>query len=80
MGRSSQTDALGLSGTTMYQKRHSGAGTDRVRGFRTLQEEQKRGEWHHSVHCPLQNKLERLARRVEVLFTKRLQVQRLTNA
>ena len=35
------TDALGLSGMTMYQTRHSGASIDRVRGFRTLQKFQK---------------------------------------
>ena len=41
----SATDALGLNGMTMYQTRHSGASIDRVRGFRSLQEVQKRGQW-----------------------------------
>ena len=43
------TDTLGLSGMTMYQTRHSGASIDRVRGFRTLQEVQRRGQWEASV-------------------------------
>ena len=30
---------------TMYKTHHSGARIDRVRGFRTLQEVQKRGQW-----------------------------------
>ena len=30
---------------TMCQTRHSGANIDRVRGFRTLQEVQRRGQW-----------------------------------
>ena len=29
----------------MYQTRHSGSSIDRVRGFRTLQEVQRRGQW-----------------------------------
>ena len=36
--------ALGISGMTMYQTRHSGASIDRLRGFRTLHKVQKRGQ------------------------------------
>ena len=39
-----RTGAVGLSGMTMYQTRHSAATIDRVLGFRTLQEVQKRGQ------------------------------------
>ena len=39
------TDTLGLSGMIMFQTRHSGASIDRVRGFGTLQEVQRRGQW-----------------------------------
>ena len=39
------TDSLEVSGKTMYQTRHSGASIDRVRGLRTLQQVQKRGQW-----------------------------------
>ena len=39
------TDTFGSNGMTMYQTRHSGASIDRVRGFRTVQEVQRRGQW-----------------------------------
>ena len=39
------TDTLGLSGMTLYQTRHSGGSIDRVRGCRTLEEVQRRGQW-----------------------------------
>ena len=91
----SATDALGLNGMTMHQTRHSGACIDRVRGFRTLQEVQKRSQWKAfssvarydkssrlatDYHCLLRNKLITIAQRAEVLWTKQLQVGRLTNA
>ena len=36
------TNSVGLGDVTVYQTRHSGAGIDPVRGFRTLQEVQNR--------------------------------------
>ena len=54
------TDALGLNGMTMYQTRHRRANIYRVHGFRILQSEQKRDQWHHSLP-----RLETLARHVE---------------
>ena len=83
------TDALGLSGITMYQTRLTR--TARVRGFRTLQEVRKRGRWkafssvtryvknsrlvaeYHSLLRPLRNKLETFARRSKGLLIQRLQ-------
>ena len=78
------TDSLGLNGMTVHQTRHSAASIDRERGFRTLQEVQRRGQWssvtrydksrrlaadYHSLPR-LRNKLETLAQRAEVFLTK----------
>ena len=57
----SATDALGLSSITMYQTRHSGASIDRVRGFRTLQEVQIRGQWKAFSSVTRYDKSSRLA-------------------
>ena len=86
------TDALGLNRVTMNYTRLSGASIDRMRGFRNLQEMQRRGQWkafssvtryeadYHTLPRPLRYKLETLAQRAEVLLTMQLQVRRLTNA
>ena len=55
------TDNLGLSGMTMCKTRHNGAGIDRVRGFRTLQEVQRRGRWKAFNSVTRYDKSSRLA-------------------
>ena len=63
-----------------FTKHVSGARINQVRGFRTLQEEQTTGQWHHSLPRPLPNKLDTLTRLVEVLLTNRFHVQRFPTA
>ena len=55
------TDTLGLVGMTMYQTRHSEASNDRVSGFRTLQEVQRRGQWKAFSSVTRDDKSSRLA-------------------
>ena len=45
MGQQALARTLGLNDMTVYQTRHSGASIDRLRGFRTLREVQRRGQW-----------------------------------
>ena len=45
----------------MYQTRDSGAGIDRVCGFRTLQEVQRRGQWKAFISVTRYDKSSRLA-------------------
>ena len=59
----------------MYRTRRSRVSVDPVRDLSTLEEVQS----HHSLPRPLQNKLQTIAQRAEVL-TKQLQIQRFTNA
>ena len=81
----SATDTFGLIGLTMYQTRHSGASSDRVRGVRTLQEVQTRGQWKAfssvtrydkssrlAADCHSETSWKKLAQRGEVLTTKQL--------
>ena len=74
------TGALRLDVLTSFQTRHKGGNIDRVQVLCTLQGIQIRRRSHHSVVCPLRNKVETLVIRAVVLLTNRLQIQQFTNA
>ena len=80
------TDSLDLIGRPWHQARQRWTSNVQVRGFRTFKKVQTRGQWKAFIVVKhdkaaiwprqFRNKLETPAQRVEVLSTKRFQVQR----